>query len=70
MTSDTQTARVRPEPIKAVPVRHPWFLRPALRRVLSDRALRDRLGARAATDAEQWSWDTLAVRLLEQVVRS
>jgi polar amino acid transport system permease protein len=24
MTSDTQTARVRPEPIKAVPVRHPW----------------------------------------------
>jgi polar amino acid transport system permease protein len=24
MASDTQSARVRPEPIKAVPVRHPW----------------------------------------------
>jgi glycosyltransferase involved in cell wall biosynthesis len=50
--------------------RHAWFLGPALRRVLTDAALRERLGARAATDAEQWSWETLAVRLLEQVVRN
>jgi glycosyltransferase involved in cell wall biosynthesis len=48
--------------------RHAWFLGPALRRVLTDAALRERLGARAATDAEQWSWETLAARLLEQVV--
>lgn len=53
-----------------VPVRHPWFLAPALRRVLTDAAMRERLGARAAVDAEAWSWETLAVKLLEQVVRS
>ena len=50
-----------------VPVRHPWFLRPALSRVLGDGALRDALGARAADDAVPWSWERLAVRLLEQL---
>jgi len=53
-----------------VPVRHPWFLRPALRRVLADPALRDALGARAAADAEPWNWTRLAERLLEQVLRN
>lgn len=52
-----------------VPVRHPWFLRPALRRVLLNRALREALGVRAAADAEPWSWERLAARLLEQVVK-
>jgi glycosyltransferase involved in cell wall biosynthesis len=52
-----------------VAVRHPWFLRPALRRVLADAALREALGARAAAEAERWSWEDLAVRLLEQVVK-
>ena len=51
-----------------VPIRHPWFLRPALRRVLADEALREALGSRAAADAERWSWDDLARRLLEQVL--
>jgi glycosyltransferase involved in cell wall biosynthesis len=50
--------------------RHAWFLGPALRRLLTDAALRERLGARAAADAEQWSWETLAVKLLDQVVRN
>ena len=53
-----------------VPVRHPWFLRRALRRVLADPTLRERLGSRAATDAEPWSWEILALRLLEQVVKN
>ena len=53
-----------------VPVRHPWFLRPAFRRVLSDGALREALGARAADDAEPWNWTRLAERLLEQVLRN
>jgi glycosyltransferase involved in cell wall biosynthesis len=53
-----------------VALRHPWFLRRALRRVLEDGALRESLGARAADGAEPWSWDRLAYRLLEQVVRN
>jgi glycosyltransferase involved in cell wall biosynthesis len=52
------------------PFRHPWSLRPRLARVLSDPALRERLGIRAAADAEPWSWNGLAIRLLEQVVRN
>jgi len=51
------------------PFRHPWFLRPALRRVLGDPALRESLGTRAAADAGRWGWEDLAVRLLEQAVR-
>ena len=53
-----------------VPVRHAWFMRRALRRVLEDGALRETLGARAAADAEPWEWNRLAERLLEQVLRS
>ena len=53
-----------------VPVRHPWFLRPALRRVLNDGALREALGTRAAADAEPWNWTRLAERLLDQVLRN
>ena len=53
-----------------VPVRHPWFLRPALRRALADPALREALGSRAAAAAEPWSWERLAARLLEEVVRN
>jgi glycosyltransferase involved in cell wall biosynthesis len=50
--------------------RHPWFLRPPLARVLSDPVLCATLGTRAATDVEPWSWDRLATKLLEQVVRN
>ncbi len=51
------------------PLRHPWFLRRALRRLLTDGPLREALGARAAADAAAWSWERLAARLLEQVVK-
>lgn len=49
--------------------RHPWFLGRALFRVLTDAPLRETLGTRAVEAAEPWSWDGLAHRLLEQVVR-
>jgi len=49
------------------PVRHPWFLRRALSRVLADGALRTALGTRATADVAPWSWDRLAARLLEQL---
>jgi glycosyltransferase involved in cell wall biosynthesis len=50
-----------------VPYRHPWFLGPAIARLLRDHALRDRLSAAGPQAAEPWSWDRLGRRLLEQV---
>lgn len=50
-----------------VPVRHPWFLRRAVRRLLEDPALRDRLAAAGPSAAAPWSWERLAERLLGQV---
>ena len=47
--------------------RHPWFLRRALRRVLSDAALRERLSARGPESAAPWAWPLLARRILTQV---
>jgi glycosyltransferase involved in cell wall biosynthesis len=50
-----------------VPVRHAFFLRRALRRVMRDAGLRDAIAAHAPLGAGAWSWDRLALRLIEQV---
>ena len=50
-----------------VPVRHPWFIRRAARRLLADVALRERLAAAGPAEAGRWSWPRLAERLLDGV---
>ncbi len=50
-----------------VPFRHPFFLGHAIRRVLRDAALRERLAAAGPPSATPWSWDRLAVKLLDQL---
>lgn len=47
--------------------RHPFFMRGALRRLLADPALRDRLGSAGPASALPWSWDRLAAKLLDQL---
>lgn len=46
--------------------RHPLPLRRAIRRLLTDEALRERLAAAGPAAAAPWAWDRLAERLLEQ----
>lgn len=46
--------------------RHPFFLRRAIRRVLTDAALRERLSAAGPASAEPWAWPVLAEKLLRQ----
>lgn len=50
-----------------VTLRHPWFLRAALRRVLADGVLRSRFAAAGPPEAARWSWDRLAEKLLAQL---
>jgi len=50
-----------------VTLRHPWFLRRAIRRLLGDGALRERLAAAGPSSAAPWAWPELARRLLAQV---
>lgn len=45
--------------------RHPWFLARAIRRVLVDAPLRERLSAAGPASAAPWGWDRLATKLLE-----
>lgn len=47
--------------------RHPYFLRRAVRRVLVDAPLRERLSAAGPATAEPWSWPRLAAGLLAQL---
>lgn len=47
--------------------RHPIFLRRAIRRVLADAALRERLSAAGPASAEPWAWPRLAAKLLAQL---
>lgn len=47
--------------------RHPFFLRRAIRRLLADAHLRERLAAAGPASAEPWSWPRLAEKLLAQV---
>lgn len=53
-----------------VAMRHPWFLRRALRRVLGDPTLRSRLGAAGPASAAPWDWRVLASKLLDQLATS
>jgi glycosyltransferase involved in cell wall biosynthesis len=50
-----------------VRVRHPFFLRRAIRRALDDAALRERLAAAGPAAAAPWAWPALAAKLLDQV---
>lgn len=50
-----------------VRVRHPFFLRRAIRRALADRALRERLATAGPAAAVPWSWEKLAAKLLDQL---
>jgi glycosyltransferase involved in cell wall biosynthesis len=50
-----------------VTLRHPWFLRRALRRLLRDAPLRERLAAAGPASAAPWAWPVLARKLLAQV---
>lgn len=47
--------------------RHPFFLARAIRRVLADAALRERLAAAGPASAEPWAWPKLAEKLLAQL---
>lgn len=47
--------------------RHEWFLRAAIRRLLTDEALRLRLSAAGPASAEPWAWPALARKLLAQL---
>lgn len=47
--------------------RHPWFLGRAIRRLLTDAALRERLAATGPAEAERWAWPGLAQRILSQL---
>lgn len=49
-----------------IPVRHPWWVRRAARRLLEDAELRTRLGIAGAAEARRWSWERLAEKLLAQ----
>jgi glycosyltransferase involved in cell wall biosynthesis len=50
-----------------VPVRHPFFIRRTVRRLLADPALRERLSAAGPATAAGWTWDMLATKLLDQL---
>ena len=47
--------------------RNPWSLRNAIRRLLTDPALRERLSAAGPASAAPWAWDKLARRILAQL---
>lgn len=47
--------------------RHPWFLRRAIRELLSDAPLRERLAVAGQSSAARWAWPLLARRILEQI---
>ena len=49
------------------PLRHPFFLRRAIRRLMLDAALRERLAAAGPASAAPWTWDRLARKILEQL---
>jgi len=47
--------------------RHPWALRGAIRRLLTDATLRERLAAAGPASAAPWAWPRLARRILAQL---
>jgi glycosyltransferase involved in cell wall biosynthesis len=50
-----------------VAVRHPFFIRRAVTRLLADPALRERLSGAGPPTAAHWTWDMLAKKLLDQL---
>ena len=48
-------------------LRHPWFLRRAVRKLLLDVTLRERLSAAGPPSATPWAWPVLARRILAQL---
>ncbi|HET7225524.1 MAG TPA: glycosyltransferase family 4 protein [Candidatus Eisenbacteria bacterium] len=56
------------ENARVVRWRNRWTLRAAAAELLRDPALRERLGAAGPATAERWSWDTLAAKLIAQVL--
>ncbi len=50
-----------------VSLRHPWFLRPAIRKLLTDAPLRDRLSAAGPASAAPWAWPLLAQKIIAQL---
>ncbi len=52
-----------------VTFRHPWFLRQAIRKLLTDARLRERLAAAAPASARLWAWPLLARKILSQLSR-
>ena len=50
-----------------VRIRHPFFLRRAVTRLLRDPALRERLAAAGPAEAARWTWTLLARKLLVQL---
>jgi len=66
-TSSGTTDFARNRDNALVTVRHPWFLRRAIRRALGDGVLRGRLAAAGPPEAAHWTWDRLAEKLLAQL---
>lgn len=50
-----------------VGVRHPFFIRRAVTRLLGDSALRERLSSAGPATAARWTWDMLAQKLFDQI---
>ena len=50
--------------------RHPWALRAAIRRLLMEPDLRERLSAAGLASAAPWNWAALARKILEQIERA
>src|SRR5258706_10323925 len=50
-----------------VSLRHPWFLRRAVRTLLVDAGLRERLSAAGPASAAPWNWTALARKILAQL---
>ena len=48
--------------------RHPWFLRRAIRALLTDPTRRERLAAAGPASAAPWAWPILAEKLLAQLL--
>ena len=53
-----------------VTLRHPWFLRQAIRKLLAESALRERLAAAGPPSAKPWAWPLLAQRILSPLARA
>jgi glycosyltransferase involved in cell wall biosynthesis len=67
--TDSGTSDFARDGVNALRVRwrHPLFFRLAIRRLIADPALRDRIAAAGPGTAAQWTWEMLAAKLLAQL---